>query len=189
MRISLPKGTDPTRTYQWRFLLAIAEKFDEWDFDDITAKKFISIAVGEAKRRGLLNKGLAALHQSNMLNICYQIMISQQKDNNIQIKSLESIKNWFDNIVGDNDPFKILMFRRSQSLPNIILWYQASKLSDLYLSLSKVCGRVISHINDPFERRLLPTTTSLYLLRSDFLSERNNLESAKQLFGSDWRKS
>ena len=189
MRLSFPAGTDPHRTYQWRFLLSIIDKFNQWGFDDITSKRFISIAAGEAKRRGVLKKGLAALHQTNMLEICYQIVTSQQKDNINQIDSLIPMKKWFDSQCG-SDPLNILLYRKNQdSLSNIVMWYQASKLSDLFLSLSKVCGKATIRLrNNEIEYRLLPAVTTLYLIRSDFLSELNNEKATRILFGTDWRK-
>lgn len=191
MRISFPANTDPHKTYQWRFVSSIANKFNEWGFDDETAKRFIAVAVREAKQRGVLKKGLAALHQSNMLDICYQIVTSQQKDNIGQIDSLTPMKQWFDSQIGNSDPLKILLHRRDRnSLSNIVTWYQASKLSDLFLALSKVCNQAVARLQDNvIERRLLPATTTLYLIRSEFLAERNNMKAAKTLFGTDWRKS
>lgn len=190
IRISFPANTDPHRTYQWRFVSSIAEKFNEWGFDDSTAKRFIITAVGEAKQRGVLRKGLAALHQSNMLDICYQIVTSQQKDNVDQIESLASMKKWFDNQIGNADPLNLLLYRRERNaMSNIVVWYKASKLSDLFLALSKVCGQAISRLQDnPIECRLLPATTSLYLIRSEFLSERSNVKKTQVLFGTDWRR-
>jgi len=136
-----------------------------------------------------LRKGLAALHQSNMLDICYQILTSQQKDNVDQIASLSSMKRWFDAQIGNEDSLKTLLCRRERNtLPNIILWYQASKLSDLFLALSRACGRAMSHLHNEVECRLLPSTTSLYLLRSEFLSEQHNVKTTRTLFGTDWRK-
>ncbi len=189
VRIAFPTNTDPHRTYQWRFVSSITKKFSEWGFDDHTAKRFIEIAIDQAKKRGVLRKGLAALHQSNMLDICYKIITSQQHDNTDQIKSLTLMKRWYDAHVGQNDPMKILLQRRTRkALPNIILWYQASTLSDLFLALSKACGLAIAKLQDNVvEKRMLPTTTSLYLLRSEFLSERNNRQITRTLFGIDWR--
>lgn len=191
MRITLPANTDWRSTYQYRFIECIAKKFLEWGFDEDTAKRFIVIAVGEAKRRGVLRKGLAVLHQSNMLDICYQILMSQQTHDTDQIKILTSMKKWFDEQIGDNDPLRTLLHRRERSsLSNIVIWRQASKLSDLFLALSKVCGHAVVKLHDnPVESRLLPTTTSLYLLRLEFLSEVNNVKSTKAIFGTDWRKS
>lgn len=191
MRITFPKHTDPRRTYQWRFASSIAKKFSEWKFDDDTAKKFVTIAVGESKRRGVLKKGLAALHQSNMLDICYQIVTSQQIDDIDRLNSLKSMKKWFDGQIGSGDPLTILLYRKERTaLSNVVMWYQASKLSDLFLALSRTCCRAIAKLQDnSIENRLLPTTTSLYLLRSEFLSECNNKEITRNLFGKDWRNS
>lgn len=185
INISFPKNTDPRKTYQWRFTSAIVRKFDEWGLDDESAYRFVNIAVAEANRRGVLCKGLAILHQSDMLNTCYNILSQQDTDNNSKIKSLTSMKSWFDDIAGD-DPFKTLMGRKRNALPNIAIWYQANKLSDLFIALSKVCSKAVARLDD-VEGRLLPKTTTLYLLCSEFNSEQHNSDFARRLFGNDWR--
>ncbi len=49
-KLSLPEGTDPAKTYQWRYVAAIAKKFEEWDLSDEAAQKFIGIAAQTAKQ-------------------------------------------------------------------------------------------------------------------------------------------
>lgn len=186
-KIRFPSTTDPKKTYQWRFVKAIAEKFVEWQFDQETAKKFIKIAVGQAKVRGVLKKGLAALHQSNMLKICYDILTNEQNEYSHILKSLESMKMWFDARMGNN-PLGKLLERQAGALPNIIIWYQGSQLSDHFITLSKSCHKALMRLqHDQMESRLLPTPTSLYLLKAEFLADANNLKETSRIFGDDWR--
>jgi len=189
MRITFPKNTEPSKTYQWRFAKSIARKFREWEFDDATCIKFISIAVAQAKQRRVLKKGLAALHQSNMLDICHKILTSQDNDNKGQLESLISMKSWIDKQIGNSTPLEVLLHRRdTRSFPNIIKWYQASKISELFISLSRSCNKAVIELqNNTIEKRLLPSFSSLYLLRSEFLSESHNVKVTKPLFGNDWR--
>lgn len=191
MLIRFPSNTDPHKTYQWRFATSIAKKFEEWNFDDITAKKFIDIAVSQAKQRGVLKKGLAALHQSNMLQICYQILTSQQKDNIDHLQALENMKMWFDSKIGHKSSLDVLLARReSRALPNIIIWYQAHLITDLFIALSKACTKAVFRLqNNDVDSNLLPSITSLYLLRAEFLSEANNVIYTSQLFGEDFKRS
>lgn len=189
-KLQFPAHTNPTKTYQWRYVKAIAVKFAEWNFDEQTAKHFINIAVVHGKEAGVLRKGLAALHQANMLEICYKKLKDQSDTNRQSLDSLTHIRDWLYQR-SDGDILKTLLYRNdADEFCNLVKWVQASRLSPLYLSLSKVCGLAlarlqVSHSN---ERELLPKTTKLYMLRSEFLEDAGNVEQAKRIFGPDWRK-
>ena len=189
-KIRFPENTDPVKTYQWRFVKSIADKFNEWEFDEATMKKFIKIAVSQAKLKGVLKKGLAALHQSNMLNICYDILTSEKNANDSILSTLEPIKKWYDSQVG-SDPLRTLLQRNGyDTMSNIVTWYQAKRLTDHFIALSKTCIKAVMRLqNDQVEARLLPTPVSLYLLRSEFLSDLGNVSASQAIFGNDWRGS
>ncbi len=188
-KIKFPTATSPQKTYQWRFVKSIAEKFNEWEFDDETAKKFIKIAVGQAKVRGVLKKGLAALHQSNMLKVCYELLTSELNENSNIINSLSAMKKWFDANIGP-DPLERLLYRTNYgALPIIIVWYQGSNLSAHFIAMSKVCSKALMRCQqDALEARLLPSPAAIYLLRAEFLSDIRNVEIVSRIFGDDWRK-
>lgn len=188
-KISFPVNTDYRKTYQWRYISAIATKFEEWQFDEATAKKFIDIAISHSKHVGAFRKGLAALHQGNMLQICFDTLQREMDNSNQSLESLRNVKYWLDTQIGDGDPLDVLL-RKDQHISNITMWYQASKITPLFLALSKQCGKAIARLarTDPDERLLLPKSTNLYKLRTEFLDDDFNKHQAKQLFGSDWRK-
>ena len=188
-KIKLPKARDIRKTYQWRFVKSIAEKFTEWNFDDDTAMRFIKIAVAQAKLRGVLKKGLAALHQTNMLNICYEILTNEKNENDNILSALAMQKRWFDNHIGD-DPSATLLHRAGHgALPTLIIWYQASRISDHFILLSRSCYKALLMLQgDSMESRMLPSPTSLYLLRGTFFSDLNNVRVSQGIFGDDWRK-
>ncbi len=189
IKLNFPKGTDPTKTYQWRYIKSINKKFDEWEFDDLTAQRYIEIVVSQAKRHNILRKGLAALHQRHMLEYCYNIFTSQITNNSSKQKHLASVKAWFDAKIAGEEALNVLLKRSSKrALPNIIIWYQSSQLDDLFISLSKSCSQAARSIKDDAEKRLIPSSTTLYLVRNEFLAEINNSHFAKELFGTDWRK-
>lgn len=190
-KLSFPKHTDPHKTYQWRYIKALVAKIDEWEFDEETTKSFLNIAVRHTKERGLLNKGLAAFHQSNMLQICYDELQKSEDNNNQSISSLKLIRRWMDNTIGDQKPVPLMLKRRDpDAFCNIVLWYQASKLSPLYLSLSRSCGKAIAKLAkiDPHERLMLPKSTELYRIRTRFLADQTNKQQAQQILENDWRK-
>jgi hypothetical protein len=189
-RLAFPAKTDPTKTYQWRYARSIASKFDEWEFDEGTAKKFISIAVLHCKQAGVIRKGLAALHQSNLLQICYDKLQEQADVNKQCVGSIEHIHAWLMDRSGD-DLLETLLYRRDpDEFCNLVKWVQASRISRLYLALSKTCGKALARLakSHPEEREILPKTTMLYMLRVEFTEDASNITQTKRILGSDWRE-
>lgn len=185
-RLTFPSATDKRKTYQWRYAKALARKFDQWGFDDSTSRKFIDIAVGHAKHIGVLRKGLAVLHQSNMLDICYK-KLQEQSDRNMQeVDSITSMKKWFDNMVG-NDRAILLYRSNPRAYCNITTWYKANKISALFLALSRSCTYALSQLS-PEERQVLPSVERLFLLRSRVVDDLSTFKKLRRIFETDWRE-
>lgn len=189
-RLTFPARTEPTKTYQWRYARSIALKFEEWEFDEGTAKQFISIAVRHCKEAGVLRKGLAALHQSNLLQICYDRLQKQANTNKQCVDSIEHIHKWL-MARSQEDLLKTLLHRRDpDEFCNLVKWVQASRISRLYLALSKTCGKALARLarTHPEEREILPKTTTLYMLRTEFIEDAGNVTNTKRILGNDWRE-
>jgi len=189
-RLAFPSNTDPTKTYQWRYVRSITIKFIEWEFDDETAKQFIDIAVRHCKESGTLRKGLASLHQSNLLKICYDKLEAKSNSNKQNTNSIEHVHKWLVKQSGDN-LLKTLLYRRDpDEFCNLTKWIQATRISRLYLTLSKTCSKALIRLGQshPEEREFLPRITTLYILRSEFVEDAGNVALAKQILGSDWRE-
>jgi len=183
-KLTFPAHTDPSKTYQWRYAKAITQKFEEWDFDEPTAKKFIGIAIERSKILGIMHKGLAALHQKNLLDLCHKILQEEYKNNNQDIELIKSTKDWLNDRAQSSKLTKVLLDRDSpDSFCNLVKWHQASKISDLYLSLSKSCKRAISIIDGTDERTLLPSATILHKMRMKFMEDPTNKKELKKIFG------
>lgn len=189
IKLAFPEDTDIHKTYQWRYIRSIVKKFKEWNFDDDTSQQFIDIAIAYAKQKKILRKGLASLHQSDLLEKCYKVLTNKNKQRLSTIASLTDMKSWYNSQIGDNVALDVLLHRKNKrSFPNIVLWKEANKISDLFISLSRSCCKAVNKLqNDDVGKRMLPATTDLYLIRIDFLSEQNNVTFSRKLFGSDWR--
>ena len=188
IKIAFPANTEPKKTYQWRYASGIVKKFREWEFEEDTAKMFIQIAVVQAKRKGILKKGLAALHQNNLLDMCYKIVIKQNKEQVSIVDSLTTMKKFYDTKIGSKEPLEVLLHRASpRALTNITQWYQSNLISDLFIALSKNCCRAVVKLDKTIDTQLLPEQTSLYMLRQDFISDEGNSQKALRIFCNDWR--
>lgn len=189
-RLEFPANTDHTKTYQWRYLRSIASKFIEWEFDEQTSKQFIMTAARHCKKAGVLRKGLAALHQSNIMKICYDELQKNSDRNSNGIGLISSTHKWLTER-SNGDIVKTLLYRNDpDEFCNLTKWVQSSRISRLYLALSRPCGIALARLskNYPVERELLPRTTSLYMLRSEFLKDKSNVSDAKSILGGDWRE-
>ena len=189
-KLQLPPNTDPTKTYQWRYLNAMMQKFDEWEFDNDMIEKFVDIAVRHAKEVGILCKGLAALHQKNLLEICYKTLQQEVDTSNQRLESLRVIKRWLQQQIGKKDLFRTLLKRTNvDSAPNIILWYQANKISELYMALSKSCYNALLTLekSGSDDLILLPKANHLYWIYHDFVMNKCDESQAKHILENDWR--
>ena len=187
-RLTLPANTDPHKTYQWRYLTAISSKFDEWEFDDQTAEKFINLAVDYAKRLDLLRKGLAVLHQNNILTKCYEMLQDEVDSDQRAIDMLKRSREWVDKQRGEIPLIDIMLFRANEGgFCNLAVWYRNNKISDLYLALSRSCCRALATLNG-FESGVFPSKARLYMMRADLSKNVHVLKAARRILFDDWRE-
>tara|TARA_R110000751_G_scaffold15863_2_gene50988 strand:- start:549 stop:1232 length:684 start_codon:yes stop_codon:yes gene_type:complete len=188
-KLMFPANTDPTKTYQWRYVKSIAKKFEEWEFDEVTSRRFINIAIERSRTLKIMHKGLAALHQGNLLDVCYKILQEESSDNSQLICSLADSKKWVASHVDGKGTIEVLLDKSNpDAFCNLVKWYQASKLSELYLSLSKSCGRAIKRVNGD-EVEMLPSATRLYKIRNKFYQDVSNQKRSKEILGKDCKVS
>jgi len=188
-RLKFPADTDPKKTYQWRYVAAVARKFIDWEFDEATAKRFIEIAIDRAQAAGVGQKGLAALHQGNLLQAAYKRLKEESSANDSRLASLAIVRRFLSGLTTDNVALvqRLLVKRDADALPNLVLWVQSNRITPLYLSLSRACNVAMKRLNQD-ERLLLPKATTLFTIRSDFTRDLSNERQARQLLGSDWRE-
>jgi hypothetical protein len=187
-RLTFPAGTVPSNTYQWRYITAIARKFSEWNFDEATAQRFIDIAVQHSKAAGTMHKGLAALHQGNLLQLCYDKLLSESNQSNDKFEMLRRMHRWVLDRADGRELVAFMLKRETPRAPvNLAAWYCASKIDALYVALAAPCKQAISklEISNSSDRALLPKRTELYLLRNDFMQDAENARQLKTAFAQE----
>lgn len=187
-RLKFPNNTDPTKTYNWRYLSSMAKKFEEWDFDDETASRFINVAIDYAAEKKLAYKGLAVLHQNNMMEVCYKRLKALQDDGQHHVGRLREEVNLL-RTLGKMDADKLLKRRNLDSFTFMTEAYLGGKLTQITFALSKACYTALVRLSkiDEVERRMLPKFTELFMLRKHFCNESENVLQAKRILGTDWR--
>lgn len=189
-RLSLPKNTDPQKTYQWRYATRLADQLEEWEFDDQTSKMFIDVAVSYAKRNHLLNKGLSAFFQSNMLQICYDHIEDHDDMTKSRIIRLSESVKYVNVRRSGRSYLETLLDNDKHVHANIIEWYDIKKITTLYLALSQSCTVALSRLkrDNPGHRELLPCTAELLCLRTDVSDDIDLKRKSALVLGNDWRK-
>lgn len=184
-RLQFPRNTNPQKTYLWCYASKLAQKLDEWEFDDSTSKAFIDHATKYAKEKKLLHKGLSIFCQGNILQICYERFEKQDKRSESLLNSIRKSKSFLDSKAVKGSHLKALLGRPNpNAFFNIVEWYELGKISALYLAKSKSCCQAIAKINkiDPDQREMLPSQSELFILAQ------NNNHEIRKILGSDWRK-
>lgn len=188
LKIKFPEGTDPTKTYHWRYASIISQQLQEWEFDEETSDKFIRVAVGYAKSNGLLAKGLSLLCQKNLLKVCYDKLQSESSKAKSAAASVADSAKWVSAQVGSKDVVKAMLRReRAGGYCNLVRWFTERRVSTLYLALSKSASKAMASMS-PSDRAALPSQSSLYLLRTEFTRNEDNRAAAKLALGGDCKK-
>jgi hypothetical protein len=194
VHLRFPKNTDPRKTYQWRYLVGLAKDLDGWEFDEPLSKRFIQVAAKYAHEHRLLTKGLAIFRQANLMEIlCKQLERDTAKQETV-MEGLARSRRWFDAKLAASreSPTNLLLTRPSPgAFCNLVTWYRAGEVTDLFLALSQECGRALARMtaNSPDDRSLLPTSATLYLLRSRILKDVFQRTSARDIMKADWCRS
>lgn len=189
-RLSFPKKTDPTKTYQWRYLEALERRLSEWGFDDDLAKRFIDVAAAYASERGLMAKGLAIFFQSNILAVCYRRLQEELVRIDQTLDTIGRAQSFVQQQAGQRSLQAAMLARASLgAYSNIVQWYQAGHITDLYVALSKSAMASLAQLakTRPSERLILPAATTLFIVRSSFLRESGVRQKAMNILQDDWR--
>lgn len=161
---------------------SICNKFNEWEFDRDTAIAFIEIAVAYAKELKVLEKGLAVLHQGNMLNICYERLRSKDNDKE---NLLARLQYSYDHMAGiSGDLFKYLIGRNSsRDFHQLTNDYMNNKICMEAISLVKPARKALKMISerDKIEAQILPDIGRLYISRTHLLDGSSHINVVQDL--------
>lgn len=189
--LAFPPGTDPTKTYQWRYLTTLQRKFSEWGFSDEMCREFIATAVRYARDRRLLVKGLSIFHQSNIMEVCYDQMTRRASATAAALAAIARAASWLDAQRRPQQQSVDRLLERDGlgAFTNLVKWYQAGHLPDQALATIASCQAAVvrlAKINQA-ERDLLPSTTSLYLIRTSLQQDINTKLRLRSILKDEWR--
>lgn len=187
INLTFPEGTDPQRTYQWRYLKCLEGKLHKWRMDEIKTRQFIDVVAAYAKERGLHRKGLAVFMQGNILDVCHQKLLSMKVKESTLVQKLQATADF---LAKYPDQINAMLARPQYgSWMNLTDWYRSSKIDETYLAISRSCTTALSRISkiDAAERAVLPDAVHLYRVRASKLRDAAFVLTARNILGDDWR--
>jgi hypothetical protein len=175
-RVNLPKNTDPTKTYQYRWMQGFDKQLHVIGAGDALAEKMIYAVVRWAKSRNKLQMGASILAMQKVLQICHESLIKERHAVVDFGRELLDSKNFILRECGGHLRLEVLVQQKAGGYANIVYWLKSNKVSFNYASLSRICHDALNVIErrDPDQRREMPSNLEflkrrLRILSSDLL--------------------
>ena len=176
--LRFPKARDVTKTYQYRYLTAICDKFKQWELDLNEVKRFLSIAILNSFNHKTIKKVLSALHQKNLLQISYEKLISSNNTISQIDKTSQSAYLFLEKLC-EGKCASLLLSKREGPRANMMLTnlFQAGKINIEFLAINNMCRRIAMDAisKDLQDTMFLPTLGKLYRVNLDLSANKSNI--------------
>lgn len=186
--LRLPGNTQPHKTYSWRYATRLAQRLEEWDFDDATSERFIRTAVTVAKESKLFHYGLQALLRPSIVELCYLRLKQEEQKKTSLIRIIENTRRAL--IAKEaTDPYALLQRQSVFSYCLLTKLYQEGTITDVYLPFSMSCHRALAVLSrtNTRERSLLPSRADLFALADGFKQDTDFIQQIQEALIDDWR--
>lgn len=184
-KINFPHSTDPSKTYQYRWIKTFLERIDEWGFDDALVKQMVSILIMYARSHGLMRMGASILAMQKILDICHDVLKTKRRSLIDFERDLKDSKNFIQQHCGLPPKLQSMTMKiKPGANANIVCWYTARRISPAFMSLSKICHEAMARI-DKTQRGEFPTEIELLKKRLSYLSDANYCHVAKTVLAED----
>lgn len=179
INVAFPKGTDPEKTYKWRYLVNFAEKISEFEASDEAISRIIDAIVEYAIKHKQLHKGLTLLANDRVLELCTKNAAAVNNRQSELINRLKSDATLFNN----EDPmYKVGL----HGLPNIVKWYMQGVITRTYLAVSRRAHESMLKLSQ-VERSMMPKHDELVRIRSSIASDHRLKSNILVALGNDFR--
>jgi hypothetical protein len=181
-RSVIPKGTDLTRTYQWRYIVKFLEKMEDIPWD--TTKKIVKLAIEYAKENigtTVWSRGLWILTKSDIVDIAYEKAFKKMDVRETDIdKVIRSYQFAMDHDFNFNSA-------KDDSFPNIVIWYENGHICLTYMAMSNSCEKALSSLSES-DRCMLPSKKEIESRRINCILDSNYNLKLKNIMKSDFIK-
>lgn len=177
----IPQGTDPKRTYQYRYAAKFLKNMEGVSKE--TIQKIIYYAIEYAKesdKESVWTRGLWILTKSNIIDIAYKKAKEEDNRRNLDLDKVKRSKNF-----AHEHNYKFSESMEDGGFPNIVIWYDNGKISLTYLAMSESCKNALLKLDD-VDRRMLPDKKEIIKRRVKCLIDKDYKKQLMDIIGSDY---
>lgn len=183
--LALPKNTDVTKTYGWRFLESFVKRLDDLNIDCRYYGVIINALVDYAKKHKLLNRGFAILSKSDLLELSVSALQNDIKNKRNKMTSIAKAHQFLDKESGGKLHETLSKRIRVGSYTNLTRWYEQGHINNEYIALSKSCVLTMRKL-DKNERDMLPHPIDLLKLKYKLFADKDLIDKIVALMGDDF---
>lgn len=180
-KIKPPKGTEFTKTYQYRALQIFAKRMNKSAFSEETIKAIVYAVVRYGKRNKLLNsKGVNILNMKSALQICEAELKSKDT---AEAEIINAIKGCREHLLNKGFTSSVLLAKPMKlgAMSWIRYLIETGEMPLTYLAVSKTAAIALLKI----ERSNLPSDSDLMKIRAKLLLNNHIRSELKIILGSD----
>ena len=185
VQLSFPAGTEPCKTYKWRYLEGFIEHMEKLGLSIQTSYKLIDAMVDHAHtHKQLRHRNLAILASASLLSIGCRAIAKEDKNHKDIVEVLKQDVEFVDS-QGD-DRLAVLMHRQNRTTaPDIVKWHMQGKISTGFLAISRACRVAMSRLTER-ERAMLPNIAELHDIQRRCVATVALKYRLKAVMDNDW---
>lgn len=175
-KISYPRCSDITKTYQYRFVNKFVKEALKSDLDIDQMRLFVRKIVKYAKAKRLIHRGAAILNMSDIFDICYRELKEDINSADNYVKLISESKKHITNDL--NKPNEFGGYSRLTCLVD------SGDIPIITLAVSRRCMDALRKL-DHCERSRLPSDAELFKLRVKMLINKSTYNEISNILGND----
>lgn len=179
--MSPPKGTDFTKTYQYRAINYFTKKMEKEAFSEQTIKAIVYAAVRYGKKNGLLSsKGVNILNMKSVIEICMKDIKDRDMTANEIIDNVRRSREYLIKL-GYTKASDLIKPVKTGGMPRLSYYLTLGEITPVFLALSRTASFALSKI----DRTKMPTDEELMRLRIKLLMNNDIKSKINEILGSD----
>lgn len=189
--VSLPKNTDPSKTYSWRYVQRFVDSFDTLGLDESNMPEILEAVVIDARNKGLLKCGISFLNKVDLLEASHKKLVRDVNDETQAFGNIERSHNFLIEQLAseENEDYNsikqlLLAKKNKRGYANITRWLGSGQISKGYLAVSKVCKRVMNQL-DTQQLESFPTSRQLLMTRMKIQCREQMWKNLQTILGDD----
>ena len=179
----IPKGTDPKRTYQYRYAAKFLKNMEGVPWE--TIQKIVYYAVEYAKeseKASVWTRGLWILTKSNIIDIAHKKAKEEGEQKELDLNKVIKSKEF-----AAQHNYEFSRSEKDGGFPNLVIWYDSGRISLTYLSMSESCKKALLEL-DKTDKRMLPSQKEITKRRIRCMMDTEYRGQLKDILEDDYIK-